>query len=121
MKLEYDYRIGPTGIEFSLIDGFDDEIVVEGSDEDRMTVQRYIMLAWQDAINKTCNSPDEIRELMSTEEGQKQLQARAETYLAELLRDFPAELERRKTHDRRDYSKRPHDASGDRRRSRRPN
>mgnify|MGYP000330100798 CR=1 FL=1 len=121
MKLEYNYRIGPTGIEFSLIDGFDDEIVVEGSDEDRMTVQRYIMLAWQDAINRTCNSPDEIRQLMSSAEGQKQLQTRAEIYLTELLRDFPVELDRRKTQDRRDYTKRPHDASSDRRRSRRPN
>ena len=37
MKLEYNYRIGNGGIEFSLIDGFDDEIQVEGSDEDRMT------------------------------------------------------------------------------------
>jgi hypothetical protein len=121
MKLEYNYRIGPGGIEFSLIEGFDDEIEVEGTDEQRMTVQRYVMLAWQDAINKTCNDPDEIRRLMSSADGQKQLQQRAETYLVELLRDFPAELDRRKTADRRDYSKRPHDASTDRRRSRRPN
>jgi hypothetical protein len=118
MKLEYNYRIGPSGIEFSLIDGFDDEIEVEGTPEDRMTVQRYIMLAWQEAINRTCG-PDEIRQMMSTVDGQRLLQERAEAYLAEFLEDFPPELDRRKTADRRDFSKRPHDASTDRRRSRR--
>lgn len=118
MKLEYNYRIGASGIEFSLIDGFDDEIEVEGTPEDRMTVQRYIMLAWQEAINRTCG-PDEIRQLMATVEGQKRLQERAEGYLAEFLEDFPPELDRRKAPDRRDYTTRPRDASTDRRRSRR--
>lgn len=118
MKLEYDYRIGPAGIEFSLVEGLDDEIDVEGTPEQRMTVQRYIMLAWQEAINKTCE-PEEIRRLMATPEGQKELQARAEGYLAKLLENFPPELDRRKTPDRRDWSKRPRDGSTDRRRSRR--
>lgn len=118
MKLEYNYRIGPGGIEFSLIDGLDDEIEVEGTPEDRMTVQRYIMLAWQEAINRTCG-PDEIRELMATAEGQLRLQQRAEGYLAEFLEDFPPELDRRRTPDRRDYAARPRDGVTDRRRSRR--
>lgn len=118
MKLEYNYRIGASGIEFSLIDGFDDEIEVEGTPEERMTVQRYIMLAWQEAINRTC-APDEIRRLMATVEGQKQLQERAKGYLAEFLEDFPPELDRRKTPDRRDYSTRPGDGASDRRRNRR--
>jgi len=119
MKLEYNYRIGSTGIEFSLIDGFDDEIQVEGTAEDRMSVKRYVMQAWQDAINQTSSGPEEIRQLMMTADGQKQLQERAEHYLAGLLANFPPELDRRKMSDRRDYVKRPHDASTDRRRSRR--
>ncbi len=118
MKLEYNYRIGPGGIEFSLIEGLDDEIEVEGTPEDRMTVQRYIMLAWQEAINRTCG-PDEIRELMATAEGQLRLQQRAEGYLAEFLEDFPPELDRRKKADRRDYAARPRDGVTDRRRNRR--
>ena len=58
---------------------------------------------------------------MMTADGQKFLQQRAEHYLAGLLANFPPELERRKVSDRRDYSKRPRDASSDRRRSHRTN
>ena len=52
MKLEYNYRVGSQGIEFSMIDGLDDEMEFDGTAEQRVTVQRYIMQAWQDAINK---------------------------------------------------------------------
>jgi hypothetical protein len=115
MKLEYNYRIGPGGIEFSLVDGLDDGIEVEGTAEQHTSVQRYVMLAWQDAINKTSEGPDEIRALMTTPEGQRRLQERAEGYLAKLLEDFPPELDRRKTPERRDLGNRPRDGSGDRR------
>ncbi|MEJ5209934.1 MAG: hypothetical protein WHV61_00695 [Burkholderiales bacterium] len=118
MKLEYNYRIGPAGIEFSLVEDLDDGIEVQGTPEQRMTVQRYVMLAWQEAINHTF-TPEQIRELMATPEGQRQLQEGAEGYLAKLLENFPPELDRRKTPDRRDWSKRPRDGSTDRRRSRR--
>lgn len=115
MKLEYHYRIGPAGIEFSLVEDADAGIEMEGTPEQRMTVERYVMLAWQEAINKTFR-PEEIRELMATPEGQRRLQEGAEVYLARLLEDFPPELDRRKTPDRRDWSKRPRDGTTDRRR-----
>lgn len=115
MKLEYNYHIGPHGIEFSLIDGFDDDIHFDGTPEQHKTVQRYIMQAWQDAINKSSSGPEEIRELMSTIEGQVLLQNRARDYLATLLADFPPELERRKGGDRRDHETRPRGATSDRR------
>lgn len=119
MKLEYDYRIGPNGIEFSLVEGAEDELEMEGSREDRLRVERFVMLAWQEAINKT-STPEEIRALVSTPEGRRRLQEKAEGYLAQLLADFPPELDRRKTPDRRDWSKRPRDNGTDRRRIRRP-
>lgn len=115
MKLEYNYRIGQQGIEFSMVDGLDDEMDFEGTAEQKSTVQRYIMQAWQDAINKSSGSPDEIRELLATPEGQVLLQTRARDYLAEILADFPPELDRRTTADRRDHNARPRDKSGDRR------
>ncbi len=116
MKLEYNYRIGPNGIEFSLVEGLDDEMEFEGTPEQKLTVQRYVMQAWQDAINKSSKGPDEIRSLLETSEGQVLLQTRARDYLAEILADFPPELDRRKaSRDRRDYSSRPRDKSGDRR------
>ena len=115
MKLEYNYRIGPQGIEFSLVDGLDDEIEFNGTPQQKITVQRYVMQAWQDAINKTSQGPDEIRSLLETTEGQVSLQTRAREYLAELLADFPSELNRRTIQDRRDPSSRPQDKSGDRR------
>ncbi len=120
MKLEYNYRIGPQGIEFSLIEDFDDEIEFEGTPEQRMTVQRYVMQAWQDAINKTSAGPEEIRELMKTPEGQQKLQLRARDYLAQLLENFPPELDRRKTPDRRDTRARPRPNATDRRYSNKP-
>lgn len=115
MKLEYNYHIGPTGIEFSLIDGFDDDIHFDGTAEQHQTVQRYIMQAWQEAINKSSSGPDEIRELMSTIEGQVLLQNRARDYLATLLADFPPDLDRRAGSDRRDPETRPRGESKDRR------
>lgn len=115
MKLEYNYRIGPTGIEFSLIDGLDDDIDFDGTPEQRVTVQRYIMQAWQDAINRTSTGPDEIRELMTTPEGLALLQHRARDYLAELLAEFPPDLDRRQSGDRRDRRARPRPDGSDRR------
>lgn len=115
MKLEYNYRIGPQGIEFSLVEGLDDEMEFDGTPEQKVTVQRYIMQAWQDAINKSSKGPEEIRALLETAEGQVLLQTRAREYLAEIVADFPPELERRKQPDRRDYRARPRDKSGDRR------
>jgi len=115
MKLEYNYRVGPQGIEFSLIDGLDDEMEFDGTPEQRTTIQRYIMQAWQDAINKSSSGPDEIRTLLETSEGQLLLQNRAREYLAEILADFPPELNRRKTADRRDHNSRPREKDSDRR------
>lgn len=96
MKLEYDYTIGPEGIRFSLIEDQKDDIAFEGSQEDRLSVQRFIMASWEEAINKTSSGPDEIRELMATEEGQQKLRQRAEHYLMKLLENFPPELDRRR-------------------------
>ena len=118
MKLEYNYRIGPEGIEFSMVEGLDDEIEFDGTPEQKITVQRYIMQAWQDAINKSSQGPDEIRALLATSEGQVLLQTRAREYLADIMADFPPDLDRRKTSDRRDYTARPRDPSGNRRYSR---
>lgn len=121
MKLEYNYRIGQQGIEFSMVDGLDDEMEFDGTAEQKTTVQRYIMQAWQDAINKSSSGPDEIRNLLATPEGQVLLQTRARDYLADILADFPAELNRRETHDRRDHQARPRDKTGDRRYSKQRN
>lgn len=116
MKLEYNYRIGPQGIVFSLIEGFDDGIEFQGG-EDKMTIQKYIMLAWQEAVNKTSAGPEEIRQLMETEEGRGLLQKRAEDYLATLLETVPAELDRRHLRERRVRPRGTGDGS-DRRRQR---
>lgn len=113
MKLEYDYTIGPDGIRFSLIEGFDDDIDFEGSAEDRMTIQKYIMLAWQDAINKTSKNPEEIRTLMASEDGRKRLTERASEYLSTLLENIPPELDRRRGGERRNQTR---SGTGDRRR-----
>jgi hypothetical protein len=115
MKLEYNYRVGPQGIEFSMIDGLDDEMDFDGTPEQKITVQRYIMQAWQDAINKSSSGPDEIRTLLETSEGQLLLQSRAREYLAEILADFPPELNRRTKNERRDQNSRPREKSSDRR------
>jgi hypothetical protein len=115
MKLEYNYRVGPQGIEFSIIDGLDDEMDFEGTPEQKNTIQRYVMQAWQDAINKSSNGPDEIRKLLENSEGQLLLQNRAREYLAEILAEFPPELNRRKTTDRRDHNARPREKASDRR------
>ena len=115
MKLEYNYRVGTQGIEFSTIDGLDDEMDFDGTPAQKITVQRYIMQAWQDAINKSSSGPDEIRTLLETSEGQLLLQSRAREYLAEILADFPPDLNRRNKNDRRDHGARPRDKSGDRR------
>ena len=115
MKLEYNYRIGQQGIEFSMVDGLDDEMEFDGTAEQKNTVQRYIMQAWQDAINKSSSGPDEIRSLLATPEGQILLQTRARDYLADILAEFPPDLERRKNGDRRDYQARPRDKTNDRR------
>lgn len=115
MKLEYDYRIGPKGIEFSLIEGFDDEMDFSGTAEQKLAVQRYIMLAWQEAINKTSSGPEEIRRLMSNAEGQIALQNRAKDYLAELLENFPPELDRRGSSGKRDRRSAKRENSSDRR------
>ena len=115
MKLEYNYRIGQQGIEFSMVDGLDDEMEFDGTAEQKITVQRYIMQAWQDAINKSSSGPDEIRSLLATPEGQVLLQTRARDYLADILAEFPPELERRENLDRRDHQARPRDRTSDRR------
>lgn len=115
MKLEYNYRVGTDGIEFSMIDGLDDEMEFDGTAEQRITVQRYIMQAWQDAINRSSKGPDEIRTLLETSDGQMLLQNRARDYLAEILADFPPDLNRRKTEDRRDLNARPREKPSDRR------
>ncbi len=115
MKLEYNYRVGPQGIEFSMVDGLDDEMEFDGTPEQKITVQRYIMQAWQDAINKSSSGPDEIRTLLETSEGQLLLQSRAREYLAEILADFPPELNRRTKNDRRDQNSRPREKASDRR------
>jgi hypothetical protein len=119
MKLEYNYTIGADGIAFSFIDDHDDGICFEGSREDRMTIQKYIMLAWQDAINQVAEGPDEIRLLMSSEEGRARLKERAEVYLAKLLDTIPPELDRRHDADRRNVTTRPRETKSDRRRLRR--
>lgn len=115
MKLEYNYLVGPQGIEFSTIDGLDDEMEFDGTPEQRITIQRYVMQAWQDAINKSSDGPEEIRTLLETADGQVLLQSRARDYLAEILADFPPDLNRRKTSDRRDTDTRPRETNDDRR------
>lgn len=95
MNFEYDYRIGPEGIVFSIIDNFDSGIDFGTSAADKMTIERYVMLAWQEAVNKTSSGPDEIRRLMETEAGQATLRKRAEDYLTKLLAEIPPELDRR--------------------------
>ena len=105
MKFEYDYTIGQNGIAFSLVDNHADKLVFEGNREDDMTIQKYIMLAWQDAINHISEGPDEIRRLMATEEGQKQLADRAASHLEKLLDDIPAELDRRENRDKEDRAR----------------
>ena len=115
MKLEYNYRVGAQGIEFSMVEGLDDEMEFDGTPEQRITVQRYIMQALQDAINKSSKGPDEIRTLLETSEGQLLLQNRARDFLAEIVADFPPDLNRRKTDDRRDLNSRPREKSSDRR------
>lgn len=115
MKLEYNYRVGAQGIEFSMVEGLDDEMEFDGTPEQRTTVQRYIMQAWQDAINKSSKGPDEIRALLETSEGQLLLQNRARDFLAEIVADFPPDLNRRKTDDRRDLNSRPREKPSDRR------
>ena len=113
MKFEYDYIIGPDGIAFSLVNGHADNMVFESSREDSMTIQKYIMLAWQDAINHTAEGPDEIRRLMATEAGQKLLSDRATSHLEKLLDDIPAGLDRRKNRDRENMTR---DSASQRRR-----
>ena len=115
MKLEYDYSIGPSGITFSLPKDVASDIDFQGSKADSMTIQKYIMLSWQDAINKTSEGPDEIRNLMASDEGRMRLTARATDYLAKLLDSMPPELDRRHTADRRDTAVRPREAKQDRR------
>ena len=115
MKLEYNYRVGPEGIEFSLIEGLDDEMDFDGTPAQKLTIQRYVMQAWQDAINKSSKGPDEIRTLLETSDGQLLLQNRAREYLAEILADFPEDLNRRKAQDRRDQKSRPRQKTAERR------
>lgn len=115
MKLEYDYIIGSDGITFSLPKDVETDIDFQGSRKDRMTIQKYIMLAWQDAINKTSEGPEEIRQLMATDEGRARLTSRATEYLAKLLDSMPPELDRRHMADRRDTAVRPRESKQDRR------
>ncbi len=115
MKLEYNYRVGAQGIEFSLIEGLDDEMDFDGTPAQKLTIQRYVMQAWQDAINKSSKGPDEIRTLLETSDGQLLLQNRAREYLAEILADFPEDLNRRKAQDRRDQKSRPRQKTAERR------
>jgi len=115
MKLEYDYSIGPNGISFSLPKDVESDIDFQGSRADSMTIQKYIMLSWQDAINKTSEGPDEIRHLMASDEGRTRLTARATDYLAKLLDSMPEELDRRYVRDRRDTDVRPREEKQDRR------
>ena len=115
MKLEYDYIIGSDGIKFSLPKDVETDIDFQGSQKDRMTIQKYIMLAWQDAINKTSEGPEEIRQLMATDEGRARLTSRATEYLAKLLDSMPPELDRRHMTDRRDTAVRPRESKQDRR------
>ncbi|MDA8092837.1 MAG: hypothetical protein M0T84_02840 [Betaproteobacteria bacterium] len=95
MKLEYNYTIGPEGISFSLLDDAGDQLRVDATPEQKRTIQRYVMTAWQKAINATSNGPDEIRQLMASREGQAVLIQRAESYLMDLLKDIPPDLDRR--------------------------
>jgi hypothetical protein len=112
MLFEYRYSIGADGVHFSLVEGAGDELPVQASAEDILAIKRYIMQAWQDAINHTA-TPEEIGRLMPTPEGQKQLAQRAEQYLGQLLENFPPDLDRRRGRDRR-KSGRP--GAGERRR-----
>lgn len=115
MKLEYNYRVGAQGIEFSLIEDLDDEMDFDGTPAQKLTIQRYVMQAWQDAINKSSKGPDEIRTLLETSDGQLLLQNRAREYLAEILADFPEDLNRRKAQDRRDQKSHPRQKTAERR------
>jgi hypothetical protein len=115
MKLEYDYIIGSEGITFSLPKDVETDIDFQGSQRDRMTIQKYIMLSWQDAINKTSESPEEIRQMMASDEGRTRLTSRATDYLAQLLDTMPPELDRRHMSDRRDTAVRPRESKQDRR------
>jgi hypothetical protein len=115
MKLEYDYSIGPNGIAFSMPKDVESDIDFQGSQADSMTIQKYIMLSWQDAINKTSEGPDEIRHMMASEEGRTRLTARATDFLARLLDSMPAELDRRYLTDRRETAVRPREQKQDRR------
>jgi hypothetical protein len=100
MLFEYRYNIGSDGVHFSLLEGVDDALTAEGSPEEVLSIRRFIMQAWEDAINQT-SGPDEIGKLMTTPEGQKILAARAEGYLARALENFPPELDRRGGRERR--------------------
>lgn len=114
MKFEYNYVIGPHGIEFSLIDNFDDELDFDGDEATRRKIQNYIMCAWQQAINATSEGPEEIHRLMETAEGQTLLRQRAEGEIAKMLENFPQDLDRRKG-ERRDPN-RPRETAAERRR-----
>lgn len=118
MKFEYNYVIGPEGIEFSLIDDFDDELEFEGDAGTRHKIQTYIMYAWQQAINATSEGPDEIRRLMGTPEGQGLLRQRAEGEITKMLENFPQDLDRRRG-ERRDPT-RARDTASERRRLGKP-
>jgi len=99
MLFKYDYKVGIHGVEFSLVKG-GDVLPVKGSRVHLAAVQRFVMKAWQDAINAT-SEPDEIRQLIRTPEGQKALADRAEAHLAKHMGSFPPELDRRTDAERR--------------------
>jgi hypothetical protein len=100
MLFEYHYTIEPGGVRFSLLEGAGDELPIQASAEDVVAIKRFIMQAWQDAINQIA-TPEEIGRLMPTPEGQKHLAQRAEQYLPQLLENFPPQLDRRRAPDRR--------------------
>ncbi|MDA8381687.1 MAG: hypothetical protein M0037_01180 [Betaproteobacteria bacterium] len=117
MKLEYNYTIGPEGIQFALLDDAGDQLRVDATPEQRLTIQRYVMNAWQEAINATSSGPEEIRELMASREGQAVLIQRAESYLMDLLKDMPPDLDRR---SKGAAAREPWDPAKDRRRLGKP-
>lgn len=101
MKLEYDYRIGSEGLEFTLPPDRQTDPRLAGDGDNAPRIERFIMQCWQEAINACFPDPQQLAELMATAEGQAQVSTRATAHLSVLLENFPRDLDRRNRSDRR--------------------
>lgn len=101
MNLEYDYKVCERGIVFSLPPDRERDPRITETGEQALKIERFIMMCWEEAINKTFPDPHEVARLMTSPEGQAVIAERATVYLSKLLADFPPELDRRRGKDRR--------------------